>query len=273
MSEILKDRSIIEIIGDDCQKFLQSLTTNDIISKRYCYSYLLSNQGRYLFDFFVYQKDINHYFIDVNSDVNSNLIKLLTLYKLRSNVVIQDVSFKYDMIYSKNIIEQAEFSLQDTRYKKLGFRSLILKDSNTNLDQFSKDLYLIDKYNYTIIDGSFDLIKDKSIPIEYGADELNAIDYKKGCYIGQEVISRAKYQGVVRKKIYKIKFDEINARIKQGSEILDINGIKIGYVCSIRDNLAITIIREEKYLGLEQKKAIVEASHGEVFIPAWMALT
>ncbi|RTK93629.1 MAG: folate-binding protein [Rickettsiales bacterium] len=269
MLEILKNRAIIQISGADAQKFLQILTTNDVINQQYTYNYLLNNQGRYLFDFFVYQKTSDNYFIDVSNVSSANLIKLFSLYKLRSDVTIKDVSTIYNIIYSKNILKDAEFSDIDPRYKNLGFRSMILKEKNIEFDNGEENLYLIDKYNNAIIDGEDDLIKDKSIPIEYGADDLNAIDYKKGCYIGQEVISRAKYQGVIRKKIYKLEFAQANPEIKQGSEILDLNDDKIGYVCSNRDRIAIVIIREEKYLGLERKKAIVNNSPADIIIPSW----
>lgn len=273
MQETLKTRTIIQLTGVDSQKFLQSLTTNDIINKQYSYNYLLNNQGRYLFDFFVFQKAEDSYFIDVNSSSSTHLIKLFSLYKLRSNVMIQDVSNLYNIIYSKEILQDAEFSFQDPRYEKLGFRSIILKEDNIAYGEEIKDLYFKDKYEYAIIDGEIDLVKDKSIPIEYGADDLNAIDYRKGCYIGQEVISRAKYQGVVRKKIYKLELDQSNIEMEQGTEILDLEGNKIGHVCSNRDNLAIVNIREEKYLGLKEKKAIVNNSLANIIIPSWRQIT
>ena len=80
---------------------------------------------------------------------------------------------------------------------------VLYKNQNLNLQDTGKsDLYLEAKYEFGMIDGDTDLKYEKSIPIDFAANELNAISYTKGCYVGQEVISRAKYQGVIRKKIY-----------------------------------------------------------------------
>ena len=109
---------------------------------------------------------------------------------------------------------------------------------------------------------------EKSIPIEFGAEELNAIDYKKGCYVGQEVISRAKYQGVVRKKIFKLQSDVNFLAIEQGAE-LTFEGVKVGKLCSFYENLAIGLLWEEKYLGLTEKKVMINSYILDVIVPSW----
>ena len=86
MFEILSDRSIIHIVVIDSQKFLQSLTTNDIVNKIYTYNYLLNNQGRYLYDFFIYQDNDKSYFLDIDKANSDALIKRLSMYKLRSHI-------------------------------------------------------------------------------------------------------------------------------------------------------------------------------------------
>ena len=95
----------------------------------------------------------------------------------------------------------------------------------------------MDKYKYSIIDGYLDLVYERSIPIEYGAEELNAIDYNKGCYVGQEVISRVKYQGIVRKKIFKLQFGTEFAFKEHDPKITDLNGDKLGIMCSHYQNV------------------------------------
>ena len=139
-----------------------------------------------------------------------------------------------------------------------------------NLKYWLSDIY---KYEYSIIDGFLDLLYERSMPVEYGAEELNAIDYSKGCYIGQEVVSRVKYQGVIRKKIFKLSFDATNIADLAGEEVLDLRGNKLGVVCSSYKNQAIAILREEKleeiYLGLEKKNAIIGKYIASIEIAPW----
>jgi len=268
MYEILPDRSIIHIFGPDSQKFLQSLVTNDVVNKTYTYNYLLNNQGRYLSDFFIYQDNNESYFLDIDTNSSVALIKRLSMYKLRSHIEILDVSEFYEVLYSTKKLQNVVFSLQDPRYDKLGFRSLIKTENITKLQNKSNDLYLKDKYNFAIVDGNLDLVVEKSIPIEFGAEELNAIDYKKGCYVGQEVISRAKYQGVVRKKIFKLQCGTNFAPVNQGDEVT-FDAVKVGKLCSFYENLAIGLLWEEKYLGLAEKKVMINNCIWDIVLPPW----
>ena len=271
MIEILRDRAVLHITGSDAVIFLQGMTTNDIIKNIYSYNFLLTNQGKYLFDFFVYRQSKDSYFLDVHLNNFADLFKRLTLYKLRRNLEIKDVSLEYNILYSKLPIKtEVEFSIQDPRYNKLGYRSMIKHSNINNLFEVTDGLYLADKYKYAIIDGNLDLIYDRSIPVEYGAEELHAIDYHKGCYVGQEVISRVKYQGVVRKKIFKLQLLDTKIALKlSGTIITDLNGNKLGVVCSNYKNQAIGLLREEKFLELEQKIAVIDSQLVNIEVPPW----
>ena len=268
MFEILPDRAIIHIVGQDSKKFLQSLTTNDVVNTIYTYNYLLNNQGRYLYDFFTYQDSDESYFLDVDKASSAALIKRLSMYKLRSHIEIQDVSEFYAVLYSRSKVQNSVFSLQDPRYNKLGFRSLIKEVNINKLEAENSESYLKDKYEFSIVDGNLDLVAEKSIPIEFGAEELNAIDYKNGCYVGQEVISRAKYQGVVRKKIFKLQCGTNFTPVNQGDEVT-FEGIKVGKLCSFYKNIAIGLLWEEKYLGLTEKKVMIDNCIWDVVVPPW----
>lgn len=272
MIEVLSSRAVIQITGPDSAKFLQGMVTNDIIKNTYSYNYLLTNQGKYLFDFFVYKKSEESYLLDVCKERASDLIKKLSMYKLRSNCEINDSSSNFTILYSQNNPNSGEiFSVKDPRYKKLGYRSFIEAVNINDLPETANSLYIADKYKYTIVDGHIDLEFDRSIPIEYGADELNAIDYQKGCYVGQEVISRVKYQGVIRKKIFNIEFGTEIALNLKGAKITDLQGNKIGIVCSHYSNHAIALIREENYLGLDKKIAMIDEELVDIKVPPWRA--
>lgn len=270
MIELLEDRAIINIYGLDSEKFLQGQTTNDIIKNCYSYNFILNNQGRYLFDFFVFRESNESFYIDIHKNSAGAFLKRLSMYKLRSRVELKDISGDFSVFYSKEIVDNALFSLQDPRNNKLGYRSIIKKGKFSQNKNYTKNLYLKDKYDLAIIDGDIDLIYEKSIPIEYGAENLNAIDFQKGCYIGQEVISRAKYQGVIRKKVYKLDFNMELTTIEKGAAVTDLNGNKLGVVCSCYEKIAIAQLREEKYLGLEKKIAIIDHQSAKIQVPDWV---
>jgi folate-binding protein YgfZ len=127
-----------------------------------------------------------------------------------------------------------------------------------------------DKYEFTIPDGRDDLITGNSVVFQFGAEELSAVSFSKGCYIGQEVISRAKYQGITRKKLFKLVSDKKIAFNDIGTEITDLRGEKIGIFCSSYNKLGIGLLNEEKYLGLDTKIALINGIQ-EVLIlkPEW----
>ncbi|XP_044732922.1 putative transferase CAF17, mitochondrial [Chrysoperla carnea] len=143
---------------------------------------------------------------------------------------------------------------RDPRYNLLGFRSITQSQSCHSRigGNLSKKLYLDDKYNFAIVDGVDDLIVGKSIPTLYGIEELKGVSYDKDCYVGQEVISRAKYQGAIRRKIYKIIAEEDLSSLIKDEEILAGND-SIGIICSSYQNKAIALVKEEKYLASKEE--------------------
>jgi folate-binding protein YgfZ len=232
MMELYK-RAILKIFGRDAKEFLQNLVTNDINQKEAFYSLILSPTGRYVFDFFVIQKD-DCYFIDIAEMEVENFIRKLNITKLKKEVIIENFSSIYSVIYSEMPIANSFFSYKDPRYIGLCYRNILptSRDIDSNLN-----LYLEHKFNHSIPDGVIDLIKDKSFPQEFGLDKLNSISFKKGCYVGQESVSRIRTQGVVRKGVFKIISNlDFHPNVK-----LDIfhEAEKIGMVTSFYKNLAI----------------------------------
>lgn len=272
MMELLKDRSILQLTGSDSKSFLQKLITNDV-SQQVSYNYLLTNQGRYLFDFFAVKKD-DGFYLDIASNQLLDLVKRLSLYKLRSDIKISDLSDELHVCYARQNMPEylnigAQMLYKDPRSNFLGYRGFITKTAATALQIIPSELYLEDKYNFAVPDGSIDLIYDKSIPIEYGAEELNAISYTKGCYVGQEVISRTKYQGVVRKKIYKLESKDPEISAKKGDEVFSLDAQRLGIVCSSYNKMVISLLKEEKCLALAEKKVIINNNIFELTVPIW----
>ncbi|WP_341795087.1 folate-binding protein [Rickettsia endosymbiont of Rhinocyllus conicus] len=271
MYEILNNREVIKIAGSDSLKFLQNLITNDINKSNYCYTYLLNNQGRYLFDFFVYIHNLEEIYIDIDEKSKTALIDHLNFYKFRSKIEIVDCKDEYKIAYFHQELNMDSLvTARDPRYNLLGFRSIInraISHSNKS-GNLSKKLYLNDKYNFAIVDGVDDLASGESIPVIYGAEELNAISYDKGCYVGQEVISRAKYQGVIRRKIYKIIAEEDLSFLVKNEEII-MTKDKIGIICSSYQNKAIALVKEEKYLASKEEDITVRGIKIGLSLAPW----
>jgi hypothetical protein len=273
MPELLENRSILSLSGKDALVFLQNIVTNDLNNYSYSYNYLLSPQGRYLYDFFVLKLSPDQLFIDIDSISAQSFLQKLTIYKLRRDIEIKNLASEYLVLYSREKMEINEGVIAsncDPRFSKLGFRSIVKSSCANKLELVGNNLYMQDKYEFTIPDGRDDLIAGNSVVFQFGAEELAAVSFSKGCYIGQEVISRAKYQGVTRKKLFKLVSDKKIAFNDIGTEITDLRGEKIGIFCSSYNKLGIGLLNEEKYLGLDTKIALINGIQ-EVLIlkPEW----
>ena len=237
---ILKNRGLISIIGEDAKEYLQNIITNDInkVSKsNSVFAALLSPQGKYLFDFFVIKND-EGYLLDCDGSSVKELIDNLSKYKIRSKVEIKDLSSDYviGVINFENFkIIQRDLGKQETT---LEYReSPIFIDPRDNdlgariISPLEKLYLTIKKLNLKIVESKFYVEKAflKGIPVEglnnlqnqlFGLEinfeKLNAIDFKKGCYVGQENTARMKLKNKIRKQLMPIKTE---IEIKIGDEI------------------------------------------------------
>ncbi len=213
---LLTNRSVIKVTGDDRAEFLQGLITNDInkLSEQIAlYAAILTAQGKYLFDFFLYKQN-DAIYLDVATIRAADLIKKLSIYKLRSKVEIALApEFK---IYS-----DPHKGLVDPRRAELGHRFLTTENLKQNGDM---DEY--ERLRITLgVPDSADLIPDKSFIMQNNFEELNGVDFNKGCYVGQEVVARTKYKGNVSKKLYRASGE--HALESFGTPII-VNGKTIG---------------------------------------------
>jgi len=220
----LEDREILEIKGEDCKKFLQGLITNDInkaSEANLIYSAMLSAQGRFLYDFFIFEKN-NSVFLDCAKLRRDEIFTKFKFYKLRSKIeIIKNDEIKIFWCQEKlekNLSEVCNnLIFKDPRHNELGFRFYCKNDISTTKDPA--------KYNYQRIslkipEDEKDLTQEKSIIAEFNFDNLNAIDYQKGCYIGQELTARTHYMGEIRKKIFHIKISNLQKIDKNMRNIL-----------------------------------------------------
>jgi folate-binding protein YgfZ len=249
----MSSRSVIKLCGPDGFKFLNNLSTNKIQTGQLIYTYFLNNQGRYLYDGFLYMQDAENIYLDMSAHIIEHFLKYIALRKLRSKFDIielkdHQVVYSEDQIIDDNLI----FARRDPRDQRMGYRAISPSPSGTK----NEDLYQDNRFRYVVIEGCYDMIYEKSIPIEYNAEEQNALSFDKGCYVGQEVISRAKYQGVVRKKVFLLKTVSGDMRefLEQGEVVMDESGDKLGVVCSHRGMNVLALLNKDKMHLVEQKE-------------------
>ena len=247
---ILEDRGLISISGEDAKDFLPNIITNNIQKVNLTnsiFSALFTPQGKYLHEFFLI-KSHNGFFIDCDGQSTKNLIDNLIKYKLRSKVEIKDLSSQF-VVGIINLDKFKEIQLSekkntnnisyrdcpifiDPRSDKLGARILsTLKKLHLTIKKLSlkiidKKIYIDTAYlNGIPVDGVNNL-KDHLFGLEANFEELKAIDFKKGCYVGQENTARMKLKNKLRRRLLAIKTD---GSIEVGSDLV-FNNIKIGKV-------------------------------------------
>ena len=256
---ILDDRGFVKINGDEAKSFLQNIVTNDIekiTDSLTLFSSIFTPQGKYLYEFFILKFE-DGYLLECEKKITSEIIKIFNFYKLRAKVNLIDVSKKYtNIIISlekfKEItktqhVEGSALSCEegstlsceneriyvDPRNKNLGAK-IITKIENAENIIKKLSLKKIDKKNY--YEKSFSLgipqlnltkLKDKIFGIENNLDELNGIDFKKGCYVGQENTSRIKLRNKLRRRIMPIK--KISGEIRE-NDIIKFNNSEIGKI-------------------------------------------
>ncbi len=254
-------RSLIHITGPDRLSFLQGLITQDVEKlnpSQSLYSLLLTPQGRFLYDFFLIPENASNssFFLEIDAAFASDLLKRLTLYKLRSEVTLElhsNLSVCAYWTHREPIGHTTLFdnviTYQDPRLEELGGR-LIASGSeghgflqNQGFEETSPDDYKSHLLEWGIPTSPHDMIPEKSIPLECGMEELHALSWTKGCYLGQELTARTHHQGLVRKRLIPGKLE--------GAETLPLNarlmyeGEEAGLLRSSEKGRALALLRLE----------------------------
>ena len=247
---ILKDRGIIYISGKDAKDFLKNIVTNDIKkvdNTSSCFASLLTPQGKYLFDFIII-KHKQGYFLDCEKSQINKLIDRLNIYKLNSKIEILNLSNEFEVaVISKEKFLTLEYAKDiegnvinyngdtvtlDPRSKNLGGR-LISNLEKLNLSLKKLGLKSDDPEKYYSLSHKLGVpqintvrLQEKIFGLECNFEELNGIDFKKGCYVGQENTARMKLKNKLRKKLFPLKS---NKKLNIDSDV-NYNNLKIGKV-------------------------------------------
>jgi len=287
---ILEDRGILYISGLDAKEFLQNLISNDINKvneDNSCFASLLTPQGKFLFAFII-AKHKTGYFIDCEKSQTEELFKQLSIYKLRSKVEILNLSNEFVIAaidrkkflkfegakdITGNTIRYREDSiLLDPRNKDLGARLIInleklylslkkleLKDSPIN------EYYKL-SYELGIIQKDMNKLQNRLFGIECNFEELNGIDFKKGCYVGQENTARIKLKNKLSKRLLPIKL--IKGKLSQDDLIY--NGeFEIGKVLiSSEFPFALVKYLDENFIGKNEFSS--KDATLKILMPTWI---
>ena len=238
---ILNDRAILYLNGEDTKEFLQNLISNDINKvneSNSCFSSLLSPQGKFLYEFIIV-KHKSGYIIDCEKSQADGLFKQINIYKLRSKVEVLNLSnefvvaaFSHEKFLTfENAKDVPGFTLKyredpiflDPRNKQLGARLIInLEKLYLSLKKLDlQDSKLKDYYSYShklgIVPKDLNKLQNKIFGIECNYEELNGIDFKKGCYVGQENTARIKLKNKLSKRLLPI--DIIKGKLSEDESI------------------------------------------------------
>jgi folate-binding protein YgfZ len=226
---ILEDRGLLSVSGDDRATFLQGLISNDITkvaADRAIYASLLTAQGRFLHDFFITEQD-GAYVIDAEAARLDDLRRRLMLYRLRSRVTISPLdglvvaaTFGDGALDALGLGEEpgraapaaGGLAYVDPRLTGLGARLILPRErlealAAAGFQAGERTAYDRLRLSLGVPDGSRDLPVEKALLLENGFDELNGVDWKKGCYVGQEVTARIKYRALVRKRLLPVRIE------------------------------------------------------------------
>ncbi|PIB23511.1 aminomethyltransferase [Amylibacter kogurei] len=232
--ELAIDRGILRISGSDAYKFLQDTISNDMggTKKGLVYASILTPQGKYLFDFFVAANG-DDYLIDIAVDRAPALAKRLTMYKLRADVQIEAT----DLCVNRGLGDVPSGAHADPRHADLGWRQY----SATKGGEPTIDWTAI-RVKHCIPETNIELIADETYILEAGFERLHGVDFRKGCYVGQEVTARMKHKTELRKGFKTVAID---GTVPIGSAITR-DGKSIGQVFSQSNGQAIAYLRFDR---------------------------
>ena len=260
---VLADRGVLAVSGPDRRSFLQGLVSNDVekvAADRAVYAALLTAQGKYLHDFIMIEH-ADPILLDCEAARLADLKRRLSLYRLRAKVAIEErpelavaAMFGEGAIATVGLADEPGAArteaegiiMVDPRIAALGARAILPSDNlrpvlagrgfvETDFAAYDRQRLLLG-----VPDGSRDMVVEKSILLESGFEELNGVDWEKGCYIGQELTARTKYRGLVKKRLFPV---AIEGPAPEPGTVIMLDGKEAGEMRSNRDGVGLALLR------------------------------
>ena len=285
---VLDDRGVLAISGPDRRSFLQGLVSNDaekVGPAQARYAALLTAQGKYLHDFTMIEVG-GVIWLEAEARRLGDLKRRLSIYRLRAKAGLEEQpDLAVAAIFGEGALASAGLSGEpgaarpfasgvafvDPRLAALGVRCILPRAdlrstlAAAGLVEAGFPAYDRRRLELGIPDGSRDLVVEKSILLESCFDELNGVDWQKGCYIGQELTARTKYRGLIKKRLMPVKID---GPAPAPGTIVTADGREVGEMRSSREGLGLALLRIEPVVAGKHLKA------GDTTIvatkPGWM---
>lgn len=283
---LLKDRAVLRVAGAEAERLLQSLVTTDVErleDEPAIHAGLLTPQGKILFDFFLARAP-GGFLIDVLKDKAADLASRLNFYKLRAQVTIADVSSEYAVAvfwgdpppcFNQPLSSHPAFP--DPRLSALGWRAVVhlpfVREGGwVGTTAATAADYHAHRIGLGVPEGGKDYVLGDTFPQEALFDQLRGVDFDKGCYVGQEVVSRIRHRATARKRVVKV----------QGHEPLPASGTdvkagaaSIGTLGSVAERTGLALLRLDRAAEAQAKKIPLTAAGVTltIVLPEWAAFS
>lgn len=273
---LLGSRGVIAVGGKDRVHFLQGLVTNNVTKLapgKPLYSALLTPQGKLMHDFFMIDAG-ERILLDIARDQVPALVKRLTMYKLRADVTITDVSDDFVIAAFWGTVRRGEQTGETTVYRDprldaLGLRAIAPKgttfeDRETTWE--SEADYRTHRLSLGIAEAE-EICKDPLYPLEANFEPLHGVDFKKGCYVGQELTARMKLRAGIRKRIFPLTFD--TAPPAPGAAITD-GERDIATLLAVEGARGLALVRLDRLAAAEGRALTCDGQPVKIFSPEWL---
>jgi len=277
---LLPDRGVIKVIGDGARNFLHGLVTADVLKltpgcARFCA--LLTPQGKIIADFLLVEahpQDGGGFFLDAPRTLVATLLEKLNLYKLHAKILIEDLSEVLGVLAVWDGAPAAKYGLcyDDPRLPALGMRSMMpphrAADAAAELGAafVAADEYEAHRIALGIPRGGIDFAYGDAFPHETDMDQLGGVDFAKGCYVGQEVVSRIEHRGTARTRAVPIRYD--GAAPLSGAAITG-GGRQVGTMGSAMSGRGIALLRLDRVTEADGQALDADGVPIHIVKPDW----
>jgi len=238
----LADRGVVRVSGEDAKSFLDGLVTCDLdrVSPQAArLGALLTPQGKILFDFIVFQapEEIGGgYYLDTFKVFAPDLAKRLGFYKLRAKVMIEDLSEAMAVVAGWGEArpdDEVGLVAEDPRLPELGWRAIVAAQDAEEFAKAGPEAYVAHRIALGVPEGGRDFLFGDAFPHEALMDQLHGVDFDKGCYVGQEVVSRMQHRGTARTRIVSATYEggfaaDVGVEVTAGGKVLGKTGSRAG---------------------------------------------
>jgi folate-binding protein YgfZ len=272
---VLPDRAVVRLDGADAEKLLGQIVTNEVpaeTSRRWAFAALLTPQGKILCDFLI-ARHTGVFFLDAPADKAAELVRRLELYRLRAHVDIADARGQLAVQVAWGGVPAAldaragaMFHAVDPRLEELGLRILAEPGRAARPNATPED-YHAHRIALGVPEGGKDYAFGEAFPHEANLDLLGGVSFTKGCFIGQEVVSRMKHRGTVRKRVVPV---EGEAPLASGAPVTA-GEVEIGCIGSVAGTRGLAMVRLDRAAEARAKGEALRAGGVAIALrkPAW----